>query len=75
MTLKEIVEQLEQCNFECEAGPLVNNAAFIVLKSIANIPSDEIPDADQPPEYCKGFIDAALFFMTALTKIMLGKDE
>lgn len=32
MNLKEIVEQLESCNYECEAGPLENNVAFIELK-------------------------------------------
>ena len=36
MTLKEIVEQLELCGFECEAGPLENNVAFIELKEMAN---------------------------------------
>ena len=38
MTLKEIVAQLEWCNYECEAGPLTNNAAFIALKEMANNP-------------------------------------
>jgi hypothetical protein len=31
-SLKEIVEQLELCGYECEAGVLVNNVAFIELK-------------------------------------------
>lgn len=35
MNLKQIVEQLESCNYECEAGPLVNNVAFIALKEKA----------------------------------------
>lgn len=35
MTLKEIVEQLESCGYECEAGPLSNNTAFIELKERA----------------------------------------
>lgn len=36
MKLSEIVDQLKACGFECEAGPLVNNVAFIELKKIAN---------------------------------------
>jgi hypothetical protein len=32
MTLKEIVEQLKSCRYECEAGPLENNVAFIELE-------------------------------------------
>jgi hypothetical protein len=35
MTLKEIVKELELCNFECEAGPLRNHVAFQSLKEIA----------------------------------------
>ncbi len=35
MNLNEIVEQLERCGFECEAGPLENNTAFIALKELA----------------------------------------
>lgn len=31
MSLAEIVEQLKSCNYECEAGPLENNVAFIEL--------------------------------------------
>lgn len=31
-TLTEIVQQLESCNYKCEAGALVNNAYFIELK-------------------------------------------
>jgi hypothetical protein len=34
MTLAEIVKQLESCNYECEAGPLANNVAFIALKNM-----------------------------------------
>ncbi len=36
MNLIEIVEQLESCNYECEAGALVNNTHFIELKRIAS---------------------------------------
>lgn len=35
MTLKEIVEQLELCGYECEGGKLENNVAFIALKKLA----------------------------------------
>uniref|UniRef100_A0A6M3IKM4 Uncharacterized protein n=1 Tax=viral metagenome TaxID=1070528 RepID=A0A6M3IKM4_9ZZZZ len=34
--LQEIVKQLESCNYECEAGSLVNNTAFIELKKLAD---------------------------------------
>jgi hypothetical protein len=33
--LKEIVEQLESCEYECEGGPLEMNTAFIELKKAA----------------------------------------
>ncbi|MDB5083963.1 MAG: hypothetical protein JWN30_849 [Bacilli bacterium] len=35
MSLTEIIQQLESCNYECEAGLLVNNAAFFELKKLA----------------------------------------
>jgi hypothetical protein len=41
MTLKEIVEQLRSCGFECEAGPLENNVAFIALEKRAEASKDE----------------------------------
>ena len=31
-TIAKIVEQLEKCNYECDAGTLINNVAFIALK-------------------------------------------
>ena len=34
MTLAEIVEQLEFCDYQCEGGPLTNNIAFIELKRL-----------------------------------------
>lgn len=37
MTLKEIVEQLESCEFTCEGGPLEDNLAFIALKETSQI--------------------------------------
>jgi hypothetical protein len=39
-TLAKIVEQLEWCRYECEAGKLENNIAFIALKRMAE---KEIP--------------------------------
>jgi hypothetical protein len=35
MTLKEIVQQLEMCDFECQGGSLKMNVAFIELKEMA----------------------------------------
>jgi hypothetical protein len=32
MTLQEIIEQLESCHYECEAGTLENNVAWRELK-------------------------------------------
>ncbi|MDL5023749.1 hypothetical protein [Bacillus velezensis] len=36
-TLKEIVEQLKVCRYECEAGPLENNVAFQKLAALAGV--------------------------------------
>lgn len=36
LNLKEIVKQLKECNYTCEAGPLENNTAFIELEKISN---------------------------------------
>jgi hypothetical protein len=36
LELKEIIYQLEMCRFECEAGPLEMNEAFIALKEMDN---------------------------------------
>jgi len=36
-TLKEIVEQIKECGFECEAGPLINNVAFRKLAELADV--------------------------------------
>lgn len=36
MTLSEIVQQLRSCQYECEAGSLDNNVAFIALVEMAN---------------------------------------
>lgn len=35
MTLAEIVEQLRSCNYECEAGRLEDNVAFVELERLA----------------------------------------
>lgn len=42
MDLRKIVEQLEACGFECEAGPLENNVAFIALKELAESEEDRV---------------------------------
>ena len=34
-TLQKIVAQLEWCGYECEAGSLNNNVAFLALKRMA----------------------------------------
>lgn len=44
MELKEIIEQLESCKFECEAGPLENNTAFIELKKRAEFETKAIEE-------------------------------
>lgn len=41
MTLQEIIEQLESCHYECEAGPLENNVAWIELKQLMKRPDGE----------------------------------
>lgn len=53
MNLKQIVEQLESCNFECEAGPLENNVAFIELKRMAEFESKIEELAEQLAPYMK----------------------
>jgi len=35
LALSQIVKQLESCGYNCEAGPLENNTAFIALKELA----------------------------------------
>jgi hypothetical protein len=35
-TLKELIEQLEFCEYECEAGTLTMNVAFLELKRRSN---------------------------------------
>lgn len=41
MTLKQIVDQLKSCGFQCEAGPLELNTAFIELERKANEEDDD----------------------------------
>jgi len=36
-SLKKIVAQLESCNYECEAGVMKNNVAFLALKKMAGL--------------------------------------
>ena len=36
MNLKEIVTQLRACGYECVAGPIENNVAFIELERLAS---------------------------------------
>lgn len=36
---KTAIEQIESCNFECEAGPLKNNTAWAWLKSASLDPA------------------------------------
>jgi hypothetical protein len=38
-TYETAFEQLERCDFECEGGPLENNAAYIWLKGELAKPS------------------------------------
>jgi len=40
--LNEIIQQLEACHYECEAGPLENNVAWIELRAVAEICPDPI---------------------------------
>jgi len=46
-TLKEIVEQLRDCGFECEAGSLEHNVAFRKLAELAEVglPENEYGDS------------------------------
>ena len=47
MSIQEIVNQLEACNYECEAGPLENNTAFIELKKRAQFEASFMKILDQ----------------------------
>ena len=42
-TLQKIVSQLEWCGYECEAGSLNNNVAFLALKRMAESKPAEMP--------------------------------
>lgn len=52
-TLQQIVDQLEWCNYECEAGMLKMNTAFIALKKMAL-------EAEKPEEDAKVFLEVNL---------------
>ncbi len=41
--LKKAIAQIESCNFQCEAGPLTLNQAFIWLKGAAKACPDFLP--------------------------------
>ena len=41
MAMKSIVEQLEACGYECEAGPLEHNIAFRALVELASVKLDK----------------------------------
>ncbi|WP_171056041.1 hypothetical protein [Paenibacillus sinopodophylli] len=34
-SISEIVAQLKSCGYQCQAGPLENNEAFIALEELA----------------------------------------
>ena len=46
-TLTEIVEQLHSCNYECEAGALINNTHFHALELLAQAERDELTKLDE----------------------------
>lgn len=49
------VQQVEQCGFECEAGPLANNDAWIWLRKAADGPVYRL--GDQVPHTLKAMVD------------------
>ena len=51
--LREIVKQLELCNYECEAGLLINNESFIKLKELAD--QESIPLDAQVSKILAGY--------------------
>lgn len=50
-TIKEIVEQLSKCNYECEGGYLNNNIAFIRLKEISELSYQPKFQVNEPVMY------------------------
>jgi hypothetical protein len=47
MKLRDVIDQLNRCNFECEAGPLRLNTAFIDLsRSCETCQNRSVPSAD-----------------------------
>ncbi len=46
-TLTEIVEQLQSCNYECEAGALHHNTHFHALELLAQAERDELTKLDE----------------------------
>jgi len=48
--LQEIVLEIERCDYECEAGPLSNNLAFMELKELADcVQQNAMPEAGRSP--------------------------
>ncbi|MCY8345038.1 hypothetical protein MOC74_06080 [Bacillus haynesii] len=47
MKLNKIVQQLKGCGFECEAGPLENNVAYIQLEKFADALADALDILNQ----------------------------
>ena len=50
MEIPAIVEQMENCKFECIGGPLSLNNAFLRLKEIANAYKDDRYVSWEPPK-------------------------
>ena len=49
MKLRDVIDQLGRCNFECEAGPLRLNTAFIDLcKTCETCQNLSVPSAEGP---------------------------
>jgi hypothetical protein len=65
MTLAEIIEQLESCNYECEAGPLENNVAWQELKKVAYL-------YDLPDEMTEDELDEFLVKHGVIDKLIAG---
>jgi hypothetical protein len=71
--MKEIVEQLESCGFQCGAGKLTMNAAFIELKRLANL-EDERRAATNELLYTSVML-AARIGLSITAKRMKGDDK
>jgi hypothetical protein len=65
MTLAEIIEQLEACGYECEAGPLENNVVWQELKKVAYL-------YDLPDEMTEDELDEFLVKHGVIDKLIAG---